>query len=100
MLKIAIKDQEYNPSILEVIHKCAKENGSKHPLNLSHNEETDEIICKYPVNNSLCTRGYFAVLYLIDIASNDVAKTKVGVNGAWFRVEIIDEQALIRYLLN
>lgn len=80
---------------VEAIHKCAEANGTESRLTL----QTDGNVIFYPssASNNAYTKGYFAVLYLIDCGPSQIGFASPGSEG-WFSISIGDKDRFIDYL--
>lgn len=89
-------------SVWEVIHLCAEANGSLSRIDLQVMEDINQVTCRCADNYSALphiTKGYYAVLFIIDsLHDNEIAFTNPGKN-YWFSVYIRNPEKLINYLL-
>lgn len=80
--------------IIEAIHACAKANGSKFEIHLKTAEQFGNLLIysETTCSNSDYTKGYFAVLYIVDSmykAGGPSAFTNPGSKG-WFGIVVPD----------
>lgn len=98
-LTLSSENQFENTDLIEVIHNVAKHNGSSYRIKLNYNGKYIECELNKTFSNSHYTKGYFAVLYLIDCVDNrDIAFTNPS-GGYWFRIHVNHAPSLINYLL-
>lgn len=92
----ATKQKANLAEVLEAIHLCAMFNGSKCRIKLV--VEGDVIYCNSTYSNSEYSKGYYAVLYLIDeLEDANIVYTNPG-NACWFRIRVGDPAKVIEYL--
>ena len=80
-IKNKCNDMIYTSDVIDAIHKLAAENGSTNEIEITC--ENGDFICKQGYSNRSYTKGYYAVLFLIDSCS--LAYTSPGSRG-WFRI--------------
>lgn len=98
-LTLSSENQFENTDLIEVIHNVAKHNGSSQRINLSYSGKCIECEHGKTFSNNTFTKGYFAVLYLIDCLNNSNIAFTSPTGGYWFRIYVNDAPRLIDYLL-
>lgn len=97
MLKVEISNhpQENDMDLIKIFHEVAAVNGSINKIDLEYRGDKI-ILCNSTYAARSYTKGYFALLYLIDICHS--AYTAPSEDGNWFYVVVRNEYNLINYL--